>query len=277
MLSLLLLVIAAASAQNCSHNFEGQYYTRSSILTTKGLPTNLVHNTNNNDLHYTLIDLESLHDTSVQTKMDQYVLRNGESIKVDNISGQTAAVDVKNNKVYIGTDAGLAVINETLKTNYITMIDEDIVQLFKPENKNVLYATLFPDNEVFIIDLDNNEKTRVENIPCAYFLAVDDKDNIFYVCNSKYVKVLLKGFHEPIEYVGIAHNSGRAITVDKYGRAILASNDGLYHLKPDNVIPVKLMDLNITPAGLAFDGDDFYLSTNGVIYKYSMEGCGEEQ
>lgn len=119
MLSLLLLVIAAASAQNCSHNFEGQYYTRSSILTTKGLPTNLVHNTNNNDLHYTLIDLESLHDTSVQTKMDQYVLRNGESIKVDNISGQTAAVDVKNNKVYIGTDAGLAVINETLKVNCI--------------------------------------------------------------------------------------------------------------------------------------------------------------
>ncbi|KOB77633.1 Uncharacterized protein OBRU01_03134 [Operophtera brumata] len=272
MLPLLLLVIAAASAKNCSHYFDGNHYTRSTILTTKGLPTNLVHNPNNKDLLFTLIDIESLNDDHVQTKMDQYVLRNGGLIKVDIINGQAAAVDVINNKVYIGTESGLAVMNETLKANFINMINEDIVQLFKPTHENVLYATLFPDNEVFIIDLDKNEKTKVENIPCAYFLAVDDKDNIYYECNSKYVKVLLKGFHEPIEYVGIAKNSGRAIAVDKIGRAVLASNDGLYHLRPDNMIPVKLMDLDITPAGLAFEGDDIYLSTNGVIYKYSMEG-----
>lgn len=277
MLPLLLLIVSAVSADNCSHYFEGQYYTRSSILTIKGLPTNLAYNSNNKDLLFTLIDLESLHNDGVQTKMDQYVLRNGESIKVDNINGQAAAVDAKNNKVYIGTETGLAVMNESLIANTVSMVDEDIVQVFKPANKDVLYATLFPENEVYILDLIKNEKTKVESIPCAYFLAVDDKENVYYECNSKYVKVMLKGFHEPIEYVGLAKNSGRAIAVDRYGRAILASNDGLYHLRADNMIPVKLMDLDVTPAGLAFDGDDFYLSTNGIIYKYSEDGCNEEK
>lgn len=273
---MLLLLVAAASAQNCSQYFEEQSYTRSAILAIKGLPTNLVFNPNNKELLFTLIDLDSLHNDDVQTKMDQYILRNGETVKVDNIKGQASAVDVVNNKVYIGTEMGLAVMNDTNKANYVCMIDEDIVQLFKPAKKHILYATLFPENEVFIIDLDKNEKTRVESIPCAYFLAVDDKENVFYECNSKYVKVLLKGFHEPIEFVGLAKNSGRAIAIDSYGRAILASNDGLYHLRPDNMIPVKLMDIDITPSGLAFEGDDFYISTNGVIYKYSMEGCDDE-
>lgn len=272
-----MLVISAVSANNCSHNFEGQYYSRSSILTIKGLPTNLAYNPKTKDLLFTLIDLESLHDDGVQTKMDQYVLRNGEPIKVDNINGQAAAVDVKNNKVYIGTEAGLAVLNETLEANTFSLIDEDIVQIFKPAHADVLYVTLFPENEVFMLNLKKNEKTKVESIPCAYFLAVDDKDNIYYECNSKYVKVLLRGFHEPIEFVGLAKNAGRAIAVDSYGRAILASNDGLYHLRPDNMIPVKLMDLDVTPAGLAYDGDDFYLSTNGIIYKYSGDGCDEDK
>lgn len=270
---LLLLAINLVSSENCSYLFDNQTYSRTSLLTIKGLPTNLVFNPMNNDLLFTLIDVETLQDDSVQTKMDQYLLRNGDPIKIDNVQGQTSAVDVKNGRVYIGSDTGLNVLNKTDKATFIGLKDEDIVQLFKPTHSEDLYAVIYPENEVYIIDVQNNEKKKVENIPCAFFLAVDERDNIYYECDSKYIKVLLKGFVEPIEFVGIAKGSARAIATDGYNRVVLANNDGLYHLRPDNMIPTKLMDLDFVPAGIAFDNDDFYLSTSGIIYKYSSEQC----
>lgn len=248
-------------------------YERSSILTIKGLPTNLVYNSINKDLHFTLIDLDSLQNDNVQTKMDQYILRDHQPIKIDNINGQSAAIDVKNNKVYVAGDDGLYTLNTSDKAEFLSQKDEDIVQLFKPQNKNELYAVLFPENELFVIDVQKNEKKKVENVPCAFILAVDDKDNIYYECDSKYVKVLLKGFQEPVEFVGIPKNSARAVNVDAYNRAILATNDGLYLLRPNNVIPVKLMDLEFVPSGVTFDEENFYVSTNGIIYKYSPSQC----
>lgn len=273
----LLLVISTAAALNCSYTFDGAPYSRSAVLSIKGLPTNLVYNPNTETLLFTLIDLKTLHNDDVQTKMDQYALKNGVPVKIDNVKGQASAIDVKNNKAYIATDEGLSVLNDNNTASFVSMKDEDIVQLFKPANKDVLYATLFPENELYMIDLVKNEKVKVEYVPCAYFMAVDDKDNIFYECNSKYVKVLLKGFQEPIEFVGISKNSGRAIAVDNYFRVILATNDGLYHLRPDNMIPLKVMELDIIPSGIAFDNDNVFVATNGVIYKYSMEDCDVEE
>ncbi|KAI8433833.1 hypothetical protein MSG28_015790 [Choristoneura fumiferana] len=270
---LLLLFISSVFADNCSHVYDSQHYTRTSVLTIKGLPTNLVFNPNNNDLHFTLIDLDSLQNDDVQTKMDQYILRNGEPIKIENINGQAAAVDAHNDKVYIGTDAGLHALNKTDQPNFVSLKDEDIVQLYKPNHGDDLYAVIFPNNEVYTVNLKKNEKRRVQHVPCAFIIAVDADDNIFYECDSKYVKVLLKGFHEPIEFVGIAKNAARAVAIDENDRVVLASNDGLYHLKADSLIPKKLMDLEFVPAGIAFNGDDFYLSTNGIVYKYSGEHC----
>lgn len=273
MMLALLLLLSAAAADNCTHYFDGQAYSKEAVLTIKGLPTNLAYNPNTKELLFTLIDLESLHDEHIQTKMDQYILKEGNPIKVDDIQGQAATVDVKNNKVYIATDGGIAILDENHHANFFSLKDEDVVTIFKPAHKDQLYVSLFPENDVYVVDLVTKEKKKVDNIACAYFLAVDDKDNIYFECNSKYVKVLLKHFEEPIEFVGISKNSGRAVAVDAYNRVILAANDGLYHLRPDNVIPVKLMDLDTTPAGLAFDGNDVYISTSGVIYKYSMDEC----
>lgn len=272
---ILLLTVTTAFGQqnNCSHVFDGEKYSRTALLMIKGLPTNLVYNPNNNDLLFTLIDIQSLQDDDVQTKMDQYVLRNGEPIKIDNVNGQAAAVDVKNNIVYIATDGGLNILNTTDKANFVSMKDEDIVQLFKPSHKDELYVVLFPENEVYLMDLKQNEKMKVDGIHCAFFLAVDSNDNIFYECDSKYVKVLLKGFQEPVEFVGIGKNSGRAITVDEKLGVILAANNGLYLLRPDNVIPVKLMDLDYAPSGIAFGDEEFYISANDVIYRYSKNLC----
>lgn len=270
---ILLLIISSAVADNCSYTFDNQSYQRSSILTIKGLPTNLVYNPHTKDLLFTLIDLDSLQNDDEQTRMDQYILRNGEPIKIDNVNGQAAAVDVKNNRVYIASDDGLNILNRTNKANFISLKDEDIVQLFKPANKDEVYAVMFPENEIYVINVQRNEKKKVDHVPCAFILAVDDDDNIYYECDSKYVKVLLKDFQEPIEFSGIAKNSARAITVDGRNRVVLAANDGLYHLKPDNLIPSKLMNLEFVPSGISFNGDDVFLSTNGIIYKYSMENC----
>ncbi|XP_028036408.1 uncharacterized protein LOC114247605 [Bombyx mandarina] len=267
----LLLVVAAAASENCSFYFDGQPYSRTAILSIKGLPTNLVYNPANQDLLFTLIDLETLQDDNIQTKMDQYILREGNTIKIDNVRGQASAVDMKRNKVYIASDDGLNELNSTDKANFVGLKDDDIVQLYKPRHGDELYAVLFPENAVYIIDIEKDEKRKVEYIPCAFYLGVDDKDNIFYECDSKYVKVLLKGFQEPIEFVGIAKNSGKAIAVDGIGRVILAATDGLYHLRPDNVIPNKLMELDFYPSGIAFNEVDnrMYLSTNDVIYRYN--------
>ncbi|XP_075987903.1 uncharacterized protein LOC142984295 [Anticarsia gemmatalis] len=273
MLFLIFLIIPAVYTSNCSHHYNGMDYTRTAILTIKGLPTNLVVNPMNKDLHFTLIDLESLQNDNVQTKMDQYILRENMPIKIDNINGQAAAVDIKNEKVYLASDDGLYTLNSSDKAQFLSNKDQDIVQLFKPNNSEELYAVLFPDNEVYVIDVHNNEKRKLENVPCAFILAVDDDENVFYECDSKYVKMLLKGFQEPIEFVGIPKNSARAITVDNSNRVILAANDGLYWLTPNNIIPGKLMDLDYVPSGIAFNHDEFYLSTNGIIYKYSSEDC----
>lgn len=270
---ILLLIISSAIADNCSYTFNHQAYQRTSILTIKGLPTNLVYNPNTKDLLFTLIDLDSLQNDEEQTRMDQYILRHGEPIKIDNVNGQAAAVDVKNNKVYIGSDDGLNVLNRTNRANFVSLKDEDIVQLFKPAHKDEVYAVIFPENEVFIVNVQKNEKKKVDYVPCAFILAVDKDDNVYYECDSKYVKVLLKDFQEPIEFSGIAKNTARAITVDGRNRVVLAANDGLYHLKPDNLIPTKLMNLEFVPSGIAFNGDDVFLSTNGIIYKYSMQNC----
>ncbi|CAK1594859.1 unnamed protein product [Parnassius mnemosyne] len=270
---LILLVASSVYADNCSYIYDGLPYTRSSILTIKGLPTNLAYNPNNKDLHFTLIDLESLQNDEVQTKMDQYILRNGEPIKIDNVKGQAAAVDVKNNKVYISSDDGIGVLNTSDKVQFASLKDEDIVQLYKPAHSDDLYAVTFPDNEVYVVNIKKNEKKKVEYIPCAFIIAVDGEENVFYECDSKYVKVLLNGFQEPIEYVGIAKNSARAITVDEINRVILAANDGLYWLKPDNVIPRKLMSLDFVPSGIAFNGDELYLASNGIIYRYYGNVC----
>lgn len=270
---LLLITITTVASEPCSFVFDNQRYERTAILTIKGLPTNLDINPNNKDIFFTLIDIDSLHNDDEQTKMDQYILRNGMPIKVDNVNGQAAAVDAKNNRVYIASDDGLSVLNKTDKAHFLSLRNEDIVMVFKPEHNDQLYAVLYPDNEVYSIDLKRNEKKKIENVPCAYIIAVDSEDNIYYECNAKYVKVLLKDFQEPIEYVGIGKNSARAMTVDGSNRVILAANDGLYLLRPDSLIPRKLMNLDFIPSGITFDGDDLFLSSNGVIYKYSADEC----
>ncbi|XP_064075403.1 uncharacterized protein LOC113392025 [Vanessa tameamea] len=270
---LIILAITSAYADNCSYNYDGTRYSKQSILTIKGLPTNLVINPNTKDLHFTLIDIDTLQDDNVQTKMDQYILRNGEPIKIDNVNGQAAAVDVKTDKVYIASDEGLTVLNKTDKANFVAFKDEDITQLFKPANSDMLYAVLFPESLVYAIDLKKNEKTKIENVPCAFMLAVDADENIFFECDSKYVKVLLKDFHDPIEFVGIPKNSARAITIDDNNRVILAANDGIYWLKSDSLIPKKLMNLDFIPSGIVFFGDNLYLSTSGIIYEFSDMDC----
>ncbi|KPJ01194.1 hypothetical protein RR46_03065 [Papilio xuthus] len=270
---LILTLISSVYADNCSYIFDDIHYTRTSILTIKGLPTNLAYNPNNNDIYFTLIDLESLHDDNVQTKMDQYVLRNGEPILIDNVRGQAAAIDVKNNKVYIASDDGIGILNASNKVQFSNLKDEDVVYLYKAVNKDELYVVTYPNNEVFVVDVNNNEKRRVEYVPCAFILSVDADDNIFYECDSKYVKVLLKDFQEPIEFVGIAKNSARALAIDESNRVILAANDGLYWLKPDTVVPKKLMKLEFVPSGIVLNDGVIYLATNGVIYKYTNDNC----
>nr|XP_032524457.1 uncharacterized protein LOC116775640 [Danaus plexippus plexippus] len=273
MLILLLLVASPVFADNCSDLFDGVLYSRRSILTIKGLPTNLAYNQNNKDLHFTVIDIDSLQNDDVQTKMDQYVLANGQPIKIDDINGQAAAVDNKNNIVYIASDDGLATLNATYKTNFLAFKDEDITMLFKATNDDKLYAVLFPDSEVYEIDLQRNEKKRIKNVPCAFILAVDDAENIYYECDSKYVKVLLKDYVEPIEYVGLAKNAARAMTIDDNNRVILAANDGLYWLQPDSLIPKKLMNLDFVPSGVVFNGHNLFISTSGIIYEFNSEDC----
>lgn len=180
---LVVLAVTSVYADNCSYNYDELRFSKQSILTIKGLPTNLVINPNTKDLHFTLIDIDTLQDDNVQTKMDQYILRNGEPIKIDNVNGQAAAVDIKNNKVYIASDDGLNVLNGTDKANFVAFKDEDITQLFKPANGDKLYAVLFPDSEVYVIDTKKNEKSKVEDIPCAFMLAVDANENIFFECD----------------------------------------------------------------------------------------------
>ncbi|XP_050358178.1 uncharacterized protein LOC126778554 [Nymphalis io] len=270
---LILFILTSAYAENCSYKYEGIKLSKRSILTIKGLPTNLVINPNNRDLFFTLIDIDTLQDDDVQTEMDQYVLRDGEPIKIDNINGQAAAVDVIKNKVYIASDDGLTVLNKSDKANFVAFKDEDITQLFKPVNSDKLYAVLFPESMVYKIDVKENEKTKIENVPCAFMLAVDAEENIFFECDSKYVKVLLKDFQEPIEFVGIPKNSARAITIDDKNRVILAANDGVYWLKSDSLIPKKLMNLDFIPSGIAFYGENLYLSTSGAIYEFSFTVC----
>ncbi|XP_052742898.1 uncharacterized protein LOC112056401 [Bicyclus anynana] len=267
-IAIIFLAITSVYTENCSI-FDGDKYAKRSVLTIKGLPTNLVINPVNKDLLFTLIDIESLQSDDVQTKMDQYVLRESEPIKIDNVNGQAAAIDAENNKVYIATDDGLSILNKTNKANFIGFKGDDITQLFKPPSNDKLYAVLYPDSEVYEIDLVTNEKNRVENVPCAFILAVDEKDNVYYECESKYVKMLLKGFQEPIEFVGIPKNSARAMAIDSNGRVVLAANDGLYWLKPSSMIPKKLMDLDFVPSGLAFHGNSIFLATSGVIYEFS--------
>ncbi|OWR48887.1 hypothetical protein KGM_213500 [Danaus plexippus plexippus] len=265
MLILLLLVASPVFADNCSDLFDGVLYSRRSILTIKGLPTNLAYNQNNKDLHFTVIDIDSLQNDDVQTKMDQYVLANGQPIKIDDINGQAAAVDNKNNRVYIASDDGLATLNATYQTNFLAFKDEDITMLFKTTNNDKLYAVLFPDSEVYEIDLQRNEKKRIENVPCAFILAVDDAENIYYECDSKYVKVLLKDYVEPIEYVGLAKNAARAMAIDDNNRVILAANDGLYWLQPDSLIPKKLMNLDFVPSGVVFNGHNLIACHDSIM------------
>ncbi|KAF9406827.1 hypothetical protein HW555_012935 [Spodoptera exigua] len=272
LLLLFLTIIGTVYTENCSYIYNGMPYDRTAVLTIKGLPTNLVINPVNDDLHFTLIDLDSLQNDKVQTKMDQYVFSKGQPIKIDNVNGQAAAVDMKNKKTYIASDDGLYYLDESNKAQFLSLKDDDIVQLFKPPSDDKLYAVFFPENEVFVIDVKKNEKKKVDNVPCAFILAVDAQENIYYECDSKYVKVILKGFQEPIEFVGIAKNSARAIAVDSYNRVVLATNDGLYWIRPDNIIPNKFMDLDFVPSGLAFDYEDIYVAASGVIYKYNANG-----
>lgn len=270
---LLLFIISSASSDKCPYKYDSLYYSRTAVLTIKGLPTNLVYNRESKDLLFTLIDLESLQNDDVQTKMDQYVLRNENLIKIDNVKGQASAVDYNSSKVYIATDEGLTVLNDSNRADFVALKGEDIVQLYKPQHNRELYLVMFPDNDVYTVNIETKDKKRVENVPCAYFLAVDAEDNVFYECDSKYVKVILKDFQEPIEFVGIGKNSARAIAVDTNNNIILATNDGLYYLNPYNIIPRKLMNLDYIPSGLAFADNSFYVATNGIIYKYDYDNC----
>ncbi|XP_072933828.1 uncharacterized protein [Epargyreus clarus] len=273
MLPLILLLVTATYANNCSYIYDGFRYTRTSILTIKGLPSNLAYNPKTKDLFFTLIDLDTLLNDNVQTRMDQYVLRNGEPRKIDNVNGQAAAYDVKNDRVYIASDTGLNVLDGSDEASFFSLKDEDIVQLYKPAHNDNLYAVFYPDNEVYVIDVNKNEKKKLEYVPCAFVLAVDAEENVYYECDSKYVKMMLKDFQEPIEFVGIAKNAARAMTVDENNRVILAANDGLYWLRPDSLIPKKLMSLDFVPSGIVLNGDDLFLSTRGIIYQFNGAQC----
>lgn len=268
---LLLLFVAIVVADKCPYRFEGIPYTRKSILTIRGLPTNLAYNPNNKDLHFTLIDVDSLQNDDEQTKMDQYILRDGNPIKIDNVHGQAAAVDANNGTVYIASDDGLYTLNNSDHANFISLKDEDIVHVFKPVHRSELYIVVFPQNEVYELNVEKNEKRKVAHVPCAFILAVDHLDNVYYECDSKYVKVLLRDFSEPVEFVGIAKNNARAMAIDGMGRVMLATNDGIYHLRPDNIIPKKMMNLDFVPSAITFDNKDgaMFLATKGVIYEYN--------
>lgn len=270
----LLFLIGYASCQLnslCPYTVRGSYFKRSTILTTIGLPTNLIFDEKTKTLLFTLIDIESLEDDEVQTKMDQYILKDNKLTKIDEVRGQSAsiAIDHIDEKIYLGTDKGLYFLNETMEPNYLALKEHDIVQIYKQPYSKYIYAVFYPENDVYKIDIENYEREKVKNIPSAFILVVDKSDNIYFECDSKYIKVLLKGFQEPIEYVGIPKGSVRALT--NFNDIIfMAANDGIYELTPRSVIPEKVLDLDFVPSGLVADEQyNVYISTTGMIYKYT--------
>ncbi|GBP55100.1 hypothetical protein EVAR_46397_1 [Eumeta japonica] len=211
--------------------FNGENYTRESVLTIKGLPTNLAYNPNGDELLFTLIDLDTLQDDNVQTRMDQYILRNGEAVKIDNVNGQAAVVDERNNVVYIATDSGVERVERDERS-----------QLREPEE---------PGHNAAVQAEEQGRRLRHILPGIRRQRRRPGAERVQQ--NRRHTPAR---FQEPVEYVGLAKNSAKALALDARSRIVLAANDGLYRLSPDNVIPSKLMDLEYTPSGIVFAGDD---------------------
>lgn len=179
----------------------------------------------------------------------------------------SVAVDNRETKVYFGTGNGLYRYNyETHEATPVSSKNLKLDMIFVDKDSNK-YITENKDGIEELYLLDGENKIRFNSLEALNELAIDEKNNFYYIKNEKLY--VLKSTHSvPICIGNVTYDGMAQITVHE-NNVFIAIDDLLYFHENDtgNLKVVDNAPSNVTAIAFEKSGD-FILGTQGKILKY---------
>lgn len=268
-LPVIFILIHARKAEKCDRTKVGhEYYKRQLIATIDGYPTGIV------------IDPRTEHIFFILHKRNYtkgiHLLKHGSlGIKElpvsDDLIGQSVAVDVVNNVIYIGTNQGLVTYDysRTEITAERPIGDDDVRSIFIDKADNQMFITTGANHEIFKFVNGSAAVKRYDKIPKAYSFVLDGKGNVFYEYVDGRIYFFSTDYYEPIQYKGFTRELKYILQMNLNDEAIVAVKGSLFKLTTKSVLPQKIGQLGFKITGMAFDAkNNIVVGTKGKIYRY---------
>ncbi|KAL0893190.1 hypothetical protein ABMA27_014804 [Loxostege sticticalis] len=182
------------------------------------------------------------------------------------------AVDKKNTKVYFGTSQGIYTYSyETHDATPITKSDLKLDMIFVDKDSNK-YITEHNNGVEELYRLDGEKKTRLQTPETLNELAIDDKNNFYYIAQEQLC--MLKANESKPECITTVKYDGIA-QISVHNDHVFVASKNLTYLnvnEPNNLRTADNLPGQLT--AIAFDNvGDFVLGVRGKLMKYKKNDC----
>ncbi|XP_045771983.1 uncharacterized protein LOC123871955 [Maniola jurtina] len=179
----------------------------------------------------------------------------------------SVAVDKKESKVYFGTSKGIYTYNyESQDATLISKPDIKLNSLLVDKDGNT-YITSSPEGHEQLYLLKGNEKIHFKGFDALEEVAVDDKNNFYYIREEKFF-VLKSNLSHAVFIGNVSYEGLGQITFHR--EYVFVASETLSYIHENDTGPMKLVQgvpANVT--AMAFDrSGNFVLGTKGKILKY---------
>ncbi|XP_023940812.1 uncharacterized protein LOC112047799 [Bicyclus anynana] len=181
------------------------------------------------------------------------------------------AVDKKESKVYFGTSKGIYAYNyESQEAILINKPDIQLNSLLVDKDGNK-YITGRPDGFEQLYLLAGNEKIHYKGFDALDEVAVDDKNNFYYIREEKFF--VLKSNLSHSVYIGNVSYEGLGQITFHQDNVFVASKT-LSYIHKNDTGPMKRVSGTPEVTAIAFDRvGNFVLGTKGKLLKYEAKEC----
>ncbi|XP_049868945.1 uncharacterized protein LOC126368828 [Pectinophora gossypiella] len=187
-------------------------------------------------------------------------------------SSYSIAVDKKDNKVFFGTGEGIFCYN--YETQTATPVSESSLKLnmiFVDKDGNK-YITESNNGVEELYLLDGNKKIRFSTLEALNELAIDDKNNFYFIKEDK-LFVLKSSLSTPVCIGNVSYDGIAQISIHKETVFIASENlmyfheNEMHNMKEVNDVPGKVSAIAFNDVG------DFILGIQGKMMKYKKNEC----
>jgi hypothetical protein len=182
------------------------------------------------------------------------------------------AVDRKNTKVYFGTGGGIYSYDYELEIAKLvskSTLKLDMIFVDKDSNK---YITEHNNGIEELYRLDGDEKIRYSHIETLNEMAIDDKNNIYYIL-GKELCVLRAAESKSSCFGKVPYDGIAQISIHKEKVFVASKNLTYFHVSEmENFKYVENLPGRVTAIAFEQTGD-FILGVHSKIVKYKKNNC----